>query len=307
MASSCASRPPDVRVYLGRRFSGISFEGVASFRPATALRGLCVQKRALALKHASLIALIVLMAAFVSPGANADLAPTSPPAEAAEPPGLLFSAWDWFHKGGPIMYPIAFISLVGLAFVIERAVALRRKNALPEHLREELTQRLDALDVAGAIALAEETPCSLARIIKPALLRQSGTIQEMERAAEEAGVRELWQLRRNVRPIGIVASISPLLGLLGTVLGMIGAFRTMATGDTMGNPNAFANDIYEALLTTLFGLSVAIPMLVCHAWLHGKAEAIISEIEEVAGDLLLRLRGRKMQHETAELQVARSE
>ncbi len=247
------------------------------------------------------------MAASAPPGAGAELAPTSPPAKTAELGGLFTSAWDWFHRGGPIMYPIAFISLVGLAFVIERAVALRRKNTLPEHFQDQLMRQLDAMDIAGAIALAEETPCSLARIIKAALLRQSGTIQEMERAAEEAGIRELWQLRRNVRPVGIIASIAPLLGLLGTVLGMIGAFRTMATGDTMGNPNAFANDIYEALLTTLFGLSVAIPMLVCHAWLHGKAEAIISEIEEVIGDLLLRLRGRKTEEEKVELHAAGSE
>ncbi len=259
------------------------------------------------MKHCFLVALAVVIVSVVSAGFAADVDGTSAPAEAAEPGGVLGSAWDWFHKGGPIMYPTAFISLVGLAFVIERAVALRRKNTLPEAFREELTRRLDALDVAGAIAVAEETPCSLSRIIKPALLRQSGTIQEMERAAEDAGVRELWLLRRNVRPVGIVASISPLLGLLGTVLGMIGAFRTMATGDTMGNPNAFASDIYEALLTTLFGLSIAIPMFVCHAWLHGKAEAIISEIEEVIGDLLLRLRGRKMQDETSELQTVRSE
>ena len=149
--------------------------------------------------------------------------------------------------------------------------------------------------------------CSLARVMKPALLRRSGTIQEMEKAAEDAGVRESWLMRRNVRPVGIVASVSPLLGLLGTISGMIGAFKTMGSGDTMGNPSAFASDIHEALFTTFFGLSVAIPMLLCFHWLEGKGEALIAEIEEVATDLLLRLRDRRMQSETAHLPAAGGE
>jgi len=226
---------------------------------------------------------------------------TSPPSETADEPSLLGSAWGWFDKGGPIMYPIAFTSLVGLAFVIERLVALRRKNALPEDLRHELRRRLDELDVAGAIAVCEETPCSLARVVRPALLRRSGSIQEMEKAAEDAGVRELWQLRRNVRPINIVAGLSPLLGLLGTISGMIGAFKTMSSGGAMGNPSAFAADIHEALFTTFFGLSVAIAMVPCYHWLHGKTETLIAEIEDITGDLLLRLRDRQMQSETSEV------
>ncbi len=232
---------------------------------------------------------------------------TSPPSETTGEPSVLGRAWNWFDKGGPIMYPIALTSLVGLAFVIERAAALRRKNTLPDALTNELRRRLDELDVAGAIALCEEHHCSLARVVKPALLRRSGTIQEMEKAAEDAGIHELWQLRRNVRPISIVAALSPLLGLLGTISGMIGAFKTMSSGGAMGNPTAFAADIHEALFTTFFGLSIAIPMVPCYHWLHGKAEALIAEVEEVTGDLLLRLRDRRMQSDTSEVPAVWSE
>jgi len=260
--------------------------------------------------HLSFIRLVVptigacALAATAFAQASAPSGPTSPPAGFSH---LMTGALEWFEKGGPIMYPIALASLVGLAFVIERSVALRRKSAIPQKLREDLTRRLDALDVAGAVAECEARPCSLARIVRAALLRQSGTIQEMEKGAEDAGVREIWQLRRNVRPVGIVASLAPLLGLLGTISGMIGAFETMSVGATMGNPGAFAGAIREALFTTFFGLSVAIPMLPCYHWLNGKAEAVISEIEEITGDLLLRLRHRTQPDDTGALGAARED
>ncbi|MFO7900219.1 MAG: MotA/TolQ/ExbB proton channel family protein [Planctomycetota bacterium] len=238
--------------------------------------------------------LLLLLAAGRAPAAQEPAPPAEPgnsetADEESESSSIFVSAWDWFEKGGPIMYPIALVSLIGLAFVIERAVALRRKNVIPEDVRQLLDERIAERDVDGAVTLCDERPCSLGRVVRPALERHAGTVQEMERAAEGAGARELWQMRRNVRPIGVVGTISPLLGLLGTVFGMIGAFQTLSERQAMGNPSIFASDIYQALLTTFFGLSIAIPMVVCFHWLHGKAEAIISEIEEITSDLLLRL------------------
>jgi biopolymer transport protein ExbB len=218
---------------------------------------------------------------------------TTPPG-AEEAPGLLSDAFAWFVKGGPVMVPIALTSLVGLAFIIERAVALRRATVIPADLQKTLSERIDALDVSGALEACEASDSSLARVVKAALLRRSGSLQEMEKAGEDAGIHELWLLRRNIRPINVVASLSPLLGLLGTISGMIGAFETMSTGDTMGNPGAFAGDIREALFTTFFGLSVAIPMVPCFHWLYGKAQALVAEINETTGDLLLRLRDRSL-------------
>jgi len=240
-----------------------------------------------------LLTALALSLTFAARAADAP-PPSTPPAGVNTEESVFGGAWDWFHKGGAIMYPIALTSLVGLAFVIERAVALRKRNALPDDFTASLTAHIDAVDVDAALDLCDRRPCSLSRVIKAALLRRSGTIQEMEKAAEDAGIRELWLIRRNVRPVGIVASVSPLLGLLGTISGMIGAFKTMGDkGGTMGNASAFAADIHEALFTTFFGLSVAIPMLVCFHWLEGRGESIIAEIEQVTGDLLLRLRDRR--------------
>jgi len=207
---------------------------------------------------------------------------TTPPG-AEEAPGLLSDAFAWFVKGGPVMIPIALTSLVGLAFIIERAVALRRTTVIPADLQKTLSERIDALDVSGALEACEASDSSLARVVKAALLRRSGTLQEMEKAGEDAGIHELWMLRRNVRPISVVASLS----------------ETMSTGDTMGNPGAFAGAIREALFTTFFGLSVAIPMVPCFHWLYGKAQALVAEINETTGDLLLRLRDRTLQDQGA--------
>jgi biopolymer transport protein ExbB len=155
--------------------------------------------------------------------------------------------------------------------------------------REELLERIDRRDFDGALDLCREKPCSLARVAHAALLRRFGTVQEMEKAAEDAGVHELWLLRRNVRPISVVAAIAPLLGLLGTVSGMIGAFETMSEKSTMGDPGAFAGAIREALFTTFFGLSVAIPMIPFYHWLHGKAQARVAEVADVTSGVLLEL------------------
>ncbi len=223
-------------------------------------------------------------------------ATAEPPAETAVPAAAdsdsssaLAGAWEWFDKGGPIMYPIALISLVGLAFVIERIVALRRNHLVPKDLQNLLEERIRAGDIGGAVEVCDQVPSSLGRVMRSALERRAGTIEEMERAAEATGSRELWRMQRNIRPVGVVGNIAPLLGLLGTVFGMIGAFQTLSEGQAVGNPSAFAHDIYMALLTTFFGLSIAIPMVICFHWLRGKAETRISEIEEITGDLLLRI------------------
>jgi biopolymer transport protein ExbB len=187
------------------------------------------------------------------------------------------------------MYPIALTALVGVAFIIERAASIRRAIAMPAGFREALLERIGSRDFDGAIALCERQPCSLGRVVRAALLRRFGTVQQMEKAAEDAGVHELWLLRRNVRPISVVAAIAPLLGLLGTVSGMIGAFETMSAKSTMGDPGAFAGAIREALFTTFFGLSVAIPMIPFYHWLHGKAQALVADIADITAGVLLEL------------------
>jgi len=115
-----------------------------------------------------------------------------------------------------------------------------------------------------------------------AVLRCANTSQaEMEAMLEDAGARELWQLRRNAKPLGIVSNVAPLLGLLGTVFGIIRAFEVVATHESaIGNPRMLATGVYEALITTAAGLCVAIPAFTFYHYFQNKADAFVRDIEE---------------------------
>lgn len=259
------------------------------------------------LNRALSISILAALTAALIVSLPVSAAPASAPAKAAGAWGIIRGAWNWFIEGGAFMWPIAICSVVGVGFIIERAVALRRSRVIPDGLKEALERRLDELDVAGAIADCDAKPSPFARVVQAALRRDWASIQEMEKAAEDSGIREFWHMRRNMQPIGTVATVAPLLGLLGTVSGLITAFDTMSRGETMGNPSAFAGAIHEALYTTYLGLCVAIPVLLCFYWLRARAEGLISEVELTTSDLLIRLRNGRAQPDAAQPQAVRTD
>jgi len=201
-------------------------------------------------------------------------------AEAAAKPALL-RVFDTFQRGGPLMWAILATSVVGLAFVLERLVGLRQRAHIPPKLLGQVEEAYRKDGSAAARGLVANRSAALARVLDGLLSRGGATRQELERALEDDAARVLWDIRRNVRPVGIVASVTPLLGLLGTVLGMITAFQAAAEKG-MDNPAHFAEGIYEALYTTAFGLTVAIPFLILYHYLRGKADVILREAEDRA-------------------------
>jgi len=196
---------------------------------------------------------------------------------------------DLLWKGGEVMFFILATSIVGLAFAIERAVNLRRSVHVDEGLASQV---LDAYRRGGApqaASLLESKKTSVARLLAAAVARSHEGYQEMEFAISEAGARLLYRMQRNVRVLGIVANLAPLLGLLGTVLGMIEAFDRVAEVGALGKQTELAGGIAEALLTTAFGLLVAIPAVLLYHYLKGRAESLVREMEETAGDFALKL------------------
>jgi biopolymer transport protein ExbB len=213
------------------------------------------------------------------------------PAAADAPETLL----EYFLAGGPLMWVILACSVVGLAFVIERCVNLRRSKNLDDATYRRIMELVEQQDAQMARAHARENPGPMSRVLASVLSCARSPRAEMETMLEDAGARELWQLRRNSKPLGIIASVAPLLGLLGTVLGIIRAFRDVAMQEgAIGNPKMLANGIYEALITTAAGLTVAIPMLLFYHYFRGKAEDLVREIEEKSLQLIahiMHLRG----------------
>ncbi len=195
---------------------------------------------------------------------------------------------DIFDRGGSVMWVLVAVSVVGLTFALERAVSLRRGVHLPLGLLEQTQRRLKREGPEAARRALAASDAALAKVLSGLLARRGAPRQELERVLEDEAGRVLWDLRRNIRPVGVVASLAPLIGLQGTVLGMISAFQE-AAAKGMDNPANFAEGIYLALYTTAGGLAVAIPALVVHHLLRGQADAVMREVEDQAVRFIIEL------------------
>jgi len=189
-------------------------------------------------------------------------------------------------KGGYVMYPIVACSVIALAVFIERWYVLR-------HLKDRIRKYLKAVrkalaqeDLRGILELSSRSPNPASRIILAGLRKYfKGLPREAREAMETAASFELPLLEKHLSTLVVIANISPLLGLLGTVTGMIRTFAVIAAVG-VGKPTEMAGGISEALLTTAAGLSVAIPTLVMHHYLAHLVEGLVQEIERVSSEVL---------------------
>jgi biopolymer transport protein ExbB len=188
------------------------------------------------------------------------------------------------HDGGPLMIAIGLCSVVLLVFVFERFISLRRGRVIPRPFVKRFLQQIreGQLDPEEAIELCERNRSPVAEVFAAAVRKWGRPSVEVEQAMLDAGERVTNRLRKYLRVLNGVSTISPLLGLLGTVLGMIRAFNAIATADAMGNPEMLAGGISQALLTTAAGMSVAIPALIAYLYFAGRVDQLITEIDDLA-------------------------
>jgi len=225
-------------------------------------------------------------------------APNNEPAPAKTAPAKtkrdeapnLFQLW-W--KGGELMYPITFMSFVVVVFAIERSLALRRRKVLPPALTRslgELASRPGGLDPRQAYKLCQQNPSTLATVIRAVLLKVGRPHSEVEMTLKETTEREAAKLYKNVRPINLATSLTPLLGLLGTVQGMIACFyQTANLGADANKVQVLSSGIYVALVTTFGGLVVAIPAAVFAHYFEGRIQGLFRDIDETLLGLLPQL------------------
>jgi len=192
---------------------------------------------------------------------------------------------DLIQRGGWVMYPLILASLVALALTLERLWILRRERIMPRTFLASVSGLLDQRQYDQVAFISGRGDSAASRLVGLALKMGGRRRGQFKDSLEEAGRREAQELTAHLSVLNLVATVSPLLGLLGTVSGMIRAFNAIAV-EGVGNPGLLAGGISEALLTTAVGLSVAIPTLVVHRALLGRAESLIGELEELASDLL---------------------
>ncbi len=184
-----------------------------------------------------------------------------------------------FFKGGFTMWPILFCSLLAVAIVLERTYHLRRNRIFKKDFLDDVKDFSLKGDFERALRRCKATNVSMARIVQAGLQRGRYGILEVERAIETAGAHESTLLQANLRGLGVIANITPMLGLLGTVIGMIKAFNVISQAGA-GNPGLVAAGISEALITTATGLIVGIPALAAYHYFRGKVDKYVFEMEE---------------------------
>ena len=199
--------------------------------------------------------------------------------------------WNLAVQGGVFMIPIGLCSIVVVAFAIERRTGLRKGRIIPRGLLislQQLNQQSNGIDPRLAYDVCQKFRSPLGRVIQTAILKVGRPHAELEKAVEDAVAREADEMAQNIRPINVTASIAPLLGLLGTVQGMILAFMVISTSAATGAAKGaeLAQGIYTALVTTFAGLTVAIPAIIVANMLEGRIERLLRGMEDVFNEIL---------------------
>ncbi len=186
------------------------------------------------------------------------------------------------------MIPIGLSSIIALAALIERLFAMRRDRVVPRSFAVEINELISQDRIADAVTLCRKSDTAVARVVEVALLSEGAERAEIKERIEEVGRREAAELERYSQVLGTVASVAPLLGLLGTVWGMILTFDVIQQ-EGLGGVANLAGGISQALITTMAGLSVGIPALIAFRWVLAWADELVLELEEVALGVLDRI------------------
>jgi biopolymer transport protein ExbB len=196
------------------------------------------------------------------------------------------------HAGGWLMWPIAACSVVATALVIERSLTLRRSRIMPENLVTRIWQmhRQGQLSPERIEEIREASP--LGRMLAAGLANRNHSREVMKEAISDAGRHVVAELERYLNTLGTIASVTPLLGLLGTVFGMIDIFGVIMSAGT-GNAPVLAGGISKALITTAAGLSVAIPTLMFHRFFDSKVGKLAIDMEQQALRLVEIIKGER--------------
>jgi biopolymer transport protein ExbB len=183
--------------------------------------------------------------------------------------------------GGWLMLPILLCSVAAMAIIVERFWTLNRERVAPENLVVRVWQWVNEgkLDEEHIKQLRQSSP--LGRILAAALIKRHRTREIMKESLEDVGHHVVHELERYLNSLGTIASVTPLLGLLGTVIGMIKVFAVITT-QGVGDPGVLANGISEALITTAAGLSVAIPSVMFYRFFRGRVDELVVAMEQEA-------------------------
>ena len=193
---------------------------------------------------------------------------------------------DYMQKGGPLMWLILFCSVLAGAVFLDRVTYFHRSQIRVGEFIRGLANLLQRRSFAEALAECAGTPGPVARVIHAALLRHEAPRAELKEIVQEAGQLEVPRLERRLGIIATISVVAPLIGLLGTVTGLIEAFVNMSAQSGVASSTDIASGIYQSLLTTAAGLVVAIPCAVGYMFLSGRVNALLHDMERAGIEIV---------------------
>ena len=208
---------------------------------------------------------------------------------------MLALAWGevLFIRCGAIGWLLWAISVVTVALIIQYFISVRRMNIVPDLVREQIRSLFDGKQYREAIELTAAEPSFLSYVIHAALAEAAHGYAAMERALEEASEQRTTKLLRSIEWLNLIGNIGPMLGLMGTVYGMIRVFFKIVEAKGMPRPEALADGIGIALVTTLVGLFVAIPALATYAVMRNRIDSLSAEAMITSQELIATFRPAK--------------
>lgn len=205
---------------------------------------------------------------------------------------------SFLAKGGVLMVPLFICSILSIAVIIEKLITLRARKVLPPEVEKIVQNFSSEEDINLVSSVCEQNKSLLARIILIVLNHRKLPYNRMKEEIENNVRQELRSLEKRLGILETIAAVSPILGLLGTVVGMIKVFSVI-TSQGVGNASALSGGISEALITTAFGLTVAIPALICYNYFTRKSEDLILDIEDVINNLIKKIGHTKKENDHA--------
>ena len=189
-------------------------------------------------------------------------------------------------KGGFMMIPLVVCSIIGFAIIIERLITLKKIHGNTRAFVLQVKTLLLSDKISEAVSLCKQTPGPVAAITKAGLLKRDKERQVIKDAIDGAGKTEIFELEKYLGVLGTIAAITPLIGFLGTVTGMIKAFMEIQSRGGNVDASVLAGGIWEALITTAAGLSIGIVALIFYNWLIAKVEKHVHEMAESSNEIL---------------------
>ncbi len=199
------------------------------------------------------------------------------------------SIWQVFLAGGPVMWPIFLCSVFALAIILEKFWYLHKISIDTQEFLKRILDKMKHHDTKEALSICDNTKGPIANILKAGILKYDRPRPQIIEAIEDASLYEIPKIEKNLNALATIAHVSPLLGLLGTVTGMVRCFQTIqakATSFHPVSPGDLAGGIWEALLTTVAGLIVAIPTFIAYNYLVSRINHFILEMEKASTELV---------------------